>query len=160
MNTQFTIRQMTPADVHRLKQIADLSFTWFLRFFANYSLREEGQVLLCETRKAIVGFVKLTEFNIGTDKYGCILWIAVHPDFRRKGFATALTHAGTQHLKQDCARTVFASTQRRNKAALATLRKAGFEKVGFLAMWRLFRWRIFDFYRDIWFAPGEVIMQN
>jgi ribosomal protein S18 acetylase RimI-like enzyme len=151
---------MTQGDLHRLKQIADLSFSWFLRFFANHSLREEGQVLLCEDREEIVGFVKLIEFNIGTDKYGCILWIAVHPHFRQKGFATALACAGIQRLKQDRARTVFASTRRKNKAALATLGKAGFEQVGFLALWRLFRWRIFEFYRDIWFAPGEVIMRN
>jgi len=92
-----------------------------LRFFAHYSLREDERVLLCETQGAIVGFVKITEFNIGTDKYGCLLWIAVHPHFRRKGFATALTNAGTQNLKENHASAVFASTQRRNKAALATL---------------------------------------
>lgn len=160
MSTEFTIRQMTPSDLPRLNQIADLSFSWFLRFFANSSLREEGQVLLCETQGAIAGFAKLIEFNIGRDKYGCILWIAVHPQFRRKGFASALVRAGIQHLKQDGARAVFASTQRRNKAALATFCKVGFEQVGFLALWRLFRWRIFELYRDIWFAPGEIIMQN
>jgi ribosomal protein S18 acetylase RimI-like enzyme len=151
---------MTPRDLPRLEQIADLSFSWFLRFFANYSLREEGQVLLCETREAIVGFAKLIEFNIGPDKYGCVLWIAVHPQFRRKGCASALARAGIQHLKRDCARAVFASAQRRNKAALATLGKAGFEQVGFLPLWRLFRWRVFELYRDIRFAPGEIIMQR
>ena len=160
MSTEFTIRQMTPSDLPRLEQIATLSFSWFLRFFASYSLREEGSVLLCETREAIVGFAKLIDFNIGTDKYGCILWIAVHPRFRRKGFATALARAGTQHLKQDYARAIFASTQRKNKAALAALGKAGFGQVGFSALWHLFKWRIFEFYRDIRFAPGEVVMQN
>ena len=160
MSAESTIRQMTPSDLPRLKEIADLSFSFFLRFFANHSLREEGQVLLCEAQGAIVGFVKLIEFNIGTDKYGCILWIAVHPNFRRKGFATSLAHAGTQHLKGDCARAVFASTQRKNKAALVTLGEAGFEQVGFLALRHQFRGRIFEFYRNIWFAPGEIIMRN
>jgi len=160
MSTEFTIRQMIPSDLPRLKEIADLSFSFFLRFFANHSLREEGQVLLCEAQGAIVGFVKLIEFNIGTDKYGCILWIAVHPNFRRKGFATSLARAGTQHLKGDYARAVFASTQRKNRAALATLGKVGFERVGFLTLWNLFGGRIFEFYGNIWFAPGEIIMRN
>jgi len=134
MSTEFTIKQMSRSDLHRLEQIVDLSFSWFLRFLANHSLREDGQVLLCETRETIVGFAKLIEFNIGTDKYGCVLWLAVHPQFRRKGFATVLARVGIQRLKQGCARAVFASAQRKNKAALVTLRKAGFEQVGFLAL--------------------------
>ena len=160
MSTEFTIRQMTPTDLPRLKQITDLSFPWLLRFFANHSLRDKGQVLVCESQEAIVGFAKLIEFTIGIDKYGCILWIAVHPDFRRKGFATALICAGTQGLKRDCAMTVFVSVQRKNKVALSTFGKAGFEQVSFLLLWRLFRWRIFEFYSDIWFAPGEIVMRN
>jgi ribosomal protein S18 acetylase RimI-like enzyme len=151
---------MTTSDLPRLKQIADASFSRFLRFFVGYSLQEEGQVLLCETQGAIVGFAKLTEFYIGTDKYGCILWLAVHPRFRRKGFAVALVNAGIQRLKQDCATAVFASAQRKNKAALATFGKVGLEQVSFSALWRLFRWRIFEFYRDIRLAPGEIVVRN
>jgi RimJ/RimL family protein N-acetyltransferase len=153
-----SIRQSTPDDYSKLKGIIDLSFPMFFRYFANHSVTsEDGKVLVSETQGGILGFVKLIEFNINSRKYGCILWIAVHPSFRRKGIASSLTNAGIDYLKNISAQTVFASTQIRNKSSQATLGKAGFIRAGFLGLWRIFGWRVFRFYSDIWYAPGEVV---
>ncbi len=158
VSTAFTVRQMAPDDMDRLKQIIDMSFPRFFRFFATHSLHEEGKVLVSETQGIVVGFAKLIEFNLGDDKFGCILWLAVHSQFRRKGIATALVNAGTKRLKDDGARAVFASVQRRNVASLAVLGRQCFRKMGFLGLRRLFGWRVFKFYNDIWFAPGEIVL--
>jgi len=153
-----SIRQSTPEDYAKLKGIIDLSFPIFFRYFANHSVTsEDGKVLVSETQGGILGFVKLIEFNINSKKYGCILWIAVHPSCRRKGIASNLTNAGIDYLKNISAPTVFASTQIRNKASQATLGKAGFIRAGFLGLWRIFGWKVFRFYSDIWYAPGEVV---
>lgn len=160
MNTEFAIRQMAPDDMDKLKQIIDTSFSRFFRFFATHSLNEEGEVLVSETQGTVVGFAKLVEFHVGGGEFGCILWLAVHPQFRRKGVASTLVNAGTELLKHDGARAVFASAQRRNIASLAFFSMQGFRKVGFLGLWRLFGWRIFEFYRDIWFAPGEIVLMH
>ncbi len=160
MNTEFTIRQMTPSDRANLKQIIDLSFPRFFRFFATHSLNEEGEVLVSETQGTAVGFAKLVEFQVDGGKFGCILWLAVHPQFRRKSIASTLVKAGTERLKHDGARAVFASVQRRNVASLAVFSMQGFRKMGFLGLWRLFGWRVFEFYRDIWFAPGETVLMH
>ncbi len=63
-------------------------------------------------------------------------------------------------LKKEGAKAVFASTQRRNNAAKATLGKAGFVQMGFLGLWRVFGWRVFSFYRNIWYAPGEIVFMH
>ncbi len=160
MNSEPTIRQATTDDRAKLKEIIDLSFPRFFRFFATHSLNSEGKVLVTETQGIISGFAKLIEFNVGARKYGCILWIAVHPSYRRRGIAFSLTNAGIDCLKKDEAQAVFASTQRRNSAALAALGKAGFKRIGFLGLWRLFDWRVFSFYRKIWFAPGEIVLMH
>ncbi len=160
MNSEFTIRQMMPSDTVSVKRIIDLSFSRFLGFFALHSLGEEGQVLVCEAQGTVVGFVKLISFQVGTAKFGCIFWIAVHPQFRRKGIASALTNEGTQRLKQDGAKAVFASTQRRNTGALSVLTLNGFRRMSFLKLRRLFGWRIFSLYRDIWLAPGEIVLMH
>jgi ribosomal protein S18 acetylase RimI-like enzyme len=153
-----SIRQGTSDDYAKLKEIIDLSFPMFFRYFANHSVTSDnGKVLVSENQGVISGFVKLIEFNINSQKYGCILWIAVNPSSRRKGFAFNLTNAGIDYLKKVDAQAVFASTQIRNNAAQATLGKAVFRKVGFLGLWRIFGWRVFSFYRDIWYAPGEVV---
>ena len=117
---------MTENDLNQVKQIIDLSFPIFYRFFATHSLHEEGQVIVGEIAGRIVGFAKLINFYIGGKKYGCILWIAVHPNFRRKGIAGSITSNGIQRLKQEGSSAVFASTQRRNVAALSVLSLQGF----------------------------------
>ena len=161
MTTEFSIRQMLPADAARLKEIPDRSFSRFMRFFAVHSLfSEDGWVFVSEAQGSAVGFAKLIDFTIGGAKFGCILWIAVHPDFRRKGVAGMLTTEGIRRLKQDGAKAVFASTQRRNSRALSVLSRSGFRRMGFLQLWRLFSWRIFEFYGDIWLAPGEVVLMH
>jgi len=156
-----SIRQATTDDFAKLNEIIDLSFPWFFRFFADHSATsEDGNVLVAETQGAISGFAKLIQFQIGACKYGCILWIAVHPSFRRRGIAFNLTNAGVDFLKKGGARAVFASTQRRNSAAKATLSKAGFGRMCFLGLWRVFGWRLFSFYREIWYAPSEIVLMH
>jgi ribosomal protein S18 acetylase RimI-like enzyme len=158
LENRSSIRYGTPDDYTKLKGVIDLSFPMFFRYFANYSVTsEEGKVLVSETHGGISGFVKLIKFNLNSKEYGCILWIAVHPSFRRKGIASSLTNASIDYLKNNKAQTVVASTQIRNRAAQATLGKAGFRRVDFWGLWRIFGWRVFSFYRDIWYAPGEVV---
>jgi ribosomal protein S18 acetylase RimI-like enzyme len=143
-----------------LKRIVDISFPRFFRFFATRSLNEEGTVLVTEKQGRVVGFTKLIDFHSGNNKFGCILWLAVHPQFRRKSIANSLVKAGVERLKQEGAKAVFASVKRQNKASLAVFGLQGFAKMGFIGLWRLFGWRVFEFYRDIWFAPGEIVLMK
>ena len=137
-----------------------MSFPRFFRYFALHSLNSEDKTLVAESEGAVAGFAKLIEFNIAGAKYGCILWLATHPTFRRKGFAAALVAAGIENLKADGAHSVFASVNRRNKASLAVFCKEGFLQMDFLRLWQLFGWRVFEFYRDIWFAPMEIVVMH
>jgi ribosomal protein S18 acetylase RimI-like enzyme len=155
-----SIRQATPSDSAKLKEIIDLSFPSFFRYFASHSVNSDGTVLVSEIGETIFGFVKLTPFSIRGKKYGCILWLAVHPTCRRKGVAAKLVSAGTSRLLSECSKSVFVSVQRRNVASLATFSKEGFRRIGFLGLWRLFGWRVFNFYQKIWFAPGEIVLMR
>jgi ribosomal protein S18 acetylase RimI-like enzyme len=161
MNVEDTVRQATPSDMPKLKEIIGLSFPRFFRFFASHSVNsEEGKVLVSESQGIIVGFAKLIEFNVGGCKYGCILWLAVHPQHRRKGIASELIKAGTENLKRHSSEAVFASVNRRNVASLRVLSTKAFRRIGFLDLWRLFSWRVFEFYGDIWYAPTEAVLMH
>jgi [ribosomal protein S18]-alanine N-acetyltransferase len=159
VQTELTIRQAASEDKAKLKTIIDLSFPRFFRYFAAHSLdSEEGKTLVAEEQGAVTGFAKLIDFHVAERNYGCILWLAVHPNNRRKGVASTLVEAGVENLKRGGAEAVFASVQRRNKASLATFDKEGFERIGFVGLGRLFGWSVFKFYGDIWYAPGEIVL--
>jgi len=158
VNTAFSIRQMESSDMNSLEQITHTSFPRFFRDIATHSQYSEGQVLVSETQGTAVGFVKLVKFHVGGGKFGCILGVAVLPQFRRKGIATGIVKAGTKCLKNDGAIAVFATAERINFASLAVFNKTGFRRMGFLSLWRLFGWRIFEFYRDIRFALGQIVL--
>ena len=160
MKQEFTIRSSIQSDEGSLKEIVNLSFPRFFRFFASRSLNSEGPVLVSEADGKVVGFAKLIEFKIGGDRFGCVLWLAVHPDFRRRNVATGLVEAGTDYLLANSAEAVFASTLRGNFGSLATFRKAGFRRMGFLDLWKIFGWRVFSFYRKTWYAPGEIVLMH
>ncbi len=154
----FLIHEATAADLPRIREIIALSFPYF-GVFADHSVSNLSEpVLVSEADGVVMGFVKLTEFKVGDVKCGCILWIAVHPLYRRKGVALGLTCQGVRCLKASGAQLIFASTQQRNVGARTTLSKAGFIQVGFLGLMRLFGWRVFNFYREMWYAPGEIIL--
>ena len=160
-NTEFRIRPMISSDAGAIKEIISMSFSPFLRLFALHSIREDGQVLVSETPEAIIAaFAKLIEVKVGGRKFGCILWLAVRREFRRKGIATALVEAGVECLKAAGAIAVFASIQRRNEASLRVFGRKGFRRMSFLELWRLFGSRTFEFYREIWVAPGEVVLMH
>jgi ribosomal protein S18 acetylase RimI-like enzyme len=159
MNDNPVIRPAFATDLAKVREIINLSFPRFLRFFASHSLdSEDRKALVAEKQGTTVGFAILTEFRVAGSKYGCILWLAVLPEHRRKGVAFDLVKAGAEELKTHGARAVFASVQRRNKASLATFCKMNFKRMRFLALWRLFGWHVFGFYRGIWFAPGEAVL--
>ena len=144
-----------------MKEIINLSFPTFIRFFATNSVdSEEGSLLISEFDGVAVGFAKLTDFYVAKHKYGCILWLAVHPNQRRKGIALTLVKSGVEDLKREGAEAVFASVRRTNKASLATFHAQGFERVGFIGLWRRFGWRTFQLYRGIWYAPTEVVLMR
>lgn len=161
MSHALRIRQAEPQDRATVKEIIDLSFERFYRYFASRSIdSKEGKLLVAEHDGVVVGFARLVEFRVSNAKYGCILWLAVHPSWRRKGIATGLVDAGFGDLKRKASEAVFASVRRTNKASLATFRKEGFEQMGFVALWRLFSWRILQFYSDIWSVPTEIVFMK
>ena len=131
LKRDFTIRNSVQSDEGRLREIIGLSFPSFFRFFASRSLYSEGTVLVSEASKMVVGFAKLIEFRVGGGTFGCVLWLAVHPDFRRQNVAAKMVEEGTNYLLSHHAGAVFASTQRRNSGSMATFRKAGYRRMGF-----------------------------
>jgi ribosomal protein S18 acetylase RimI-like enzyme len=153
------IRQAIPSDRQKIKEIIDKSFPRFYRYFSSSSVdSDKGKVLVSEESGVVVGFARLTEFNVGGDRFGCVLWLAVHPDFRCRGYASDLVKAGVDWLKKHGARAVFASAGHGNVGSISTFEGVCFRRVGFSVLRRFFGWGVFGFYVKIWFVPSEVVL--
>lgn len=154
-----SIRQVNNEDLAKVKEIIDLSFPRFYRYFSWRSVNSNtGAVLVSEVHGLVAGFVRLTEFKVGNAGFGCVLWLAVHPNFRGRGVAKGLVKAGVDWLAGHGARAVFASAGHGNVGSVSTFGSVGFRQMGFLGLWRFFGWRVFEFYPKIWFVPGEVVL--
>jgi ribosomal protein S18 acetylase RimI-like enzyme len=154
-----TVRDAKSGDQQSIKEIIGLSFPLFYRYFAARSVKNlDEPLLVSEADGGAAGFTKLIEFTIAGVKYGCILWIAVHPKFRRRGIALQLTKASVECLKRRGAHAVLASTQKHNRGALGALAATGFERTRFKDLRGRFGWHVFGFYGNIWYAPGEVVL--
>lgn len=103
-----SVRHATTSDASPIKDIIDLSFSRFFRFFASHSVgSEEGQLIVAESKGGIAGFAKLIEFHVNGVKYGCILWIAVHPALRRRGIALKLAKRGNRNVEGNRSKSGF-----------------------------------------------------
>jgi GNAT superfamily N-acetyltransferase len=143
----------------RLKEVINASFPMFYRHFSNRSVNSHtGTVLVSEVNGEIAGFARLTEFMVGGRRFGCVFWLAVHPDFRRRGVAASLVRVGVDWLVGWGAVAVFGSAGRENVGSIGTFLGVSFRRVGFLGLWRFFGWRVFEFYAKIWFVPSEVVL--
>ena len=160
MNPVLSIRNMKSTDTNSLRPITHTPFPAFFRSIASENKYSEVQVLVSEQQGIAVGFAKLVKFHVDKDAYGCILGIAVLPQFRRKGIATRLVKSGTKGLKNDGVEAVFATAERINFASLSAFKKAGYRKMSFLNLWRLFGPNIFEFYRDVRFSIGQVVLMH
>ncbi|MBN1336958.1 MAG: ribosomal protein S18-alanine N-acetyltransferase [Deltaproteobacteria bacterium] len=123
------IRRAQAADV---SAIADLerrvfgSRAWSFRLVAEELAHPAAVVLLDETHDGLAGYVGL---RIAADSAE-VSTLAVHPDLRRAGIATALLAAGEILVRARGAEHLHLEVAEGNEAARALYRGRGYREVG------------------------------
>ena len=115
----FAVRAMQPADVPSLLDIENRSFSsaqWDAEDFLKY------ECFVAELDGKIAGFLVSREIYPGERE---ILNLAVAPEFRRRGAATALIFQELERAKE-----IFLEVRESNTAAQSLYRKFGFTDVG------------------------------
>jgi ribosomal protein S18 acetylase RimI-like enzyme len=90
-----------------------------------------------EEDQQVVGNLSLIPFFRGGKRLFLIANVAVHPDFRRRGIARALTIAALEKTRQRRARATWLQVRHDNPAALSLYKSMGFQERARRTTWHL-----------------------
>ena len=124
----FVIGDMVTADIPAILEIEQASFTtpWSETSFFN-ELKKPGSFLkVAKKGGRIVGYI----CGAWIIDEGHVLDLAVHPEYRRLGIASALVSLSIERLKEEGCRFVFLEVRASNDYAKTMYEKFGFEVLG------------------------------
>jgi len=123
-----SIREMSPEDVPEAAKIEKMSFStpWSETSFHAEVHNIHSIARVAELENAIAGYICIRQVNDECH----LLDLAVHPDHRDKGIATALFNNIMEDLKPGKCRTFFLEVRTSNEAARKMYEKFGFNIVG------------------------------
>lgn len=125
---QVTIRDMQEEDIQSVLTIEKMSFSfpWAERSFMNEVHKPRSLTKVAVVNDEISGYL-CAEYILDE---GHILDLAVHPDYRRMGIATALVERILEELKERACRFLYLEVRVSNYLAKRLYQGFGFRIVG------------------------------
>jgi ribosomal protein S18 acetylase RimI-like enzyme len=152
------VRQAELRDTDAMEEICRLSFDGLYGCFAIRSLHSSDHILVSKDSQKVVGFAVLKSVHIGNRMLGNILWLAVHPELRRKGVASGLIEASMGYFKDHRMNSVYVSVRKDNSAALCSFERKGFRRLDFHQLLKLYGRRVLEVYSKMHIVPGEIVL--
>ena len=120
------IRRLTYADLPQVVAIERRAFTtpWSLAMFVLELSKPSGVCLAADVEGELVGYLVCSRY----DTVWHVMNIAVDPDRRRRGIATALLHALLEKVGRDAPVTL--EVRHSNTGAIALYERFGFRSAG------------------------------
>lgn len=113
------IRKCKKEDLEEIYEIERMSFKYPYPFFVFYDFLDKLFFVIEENRK-IVGYV------IADEERSLIISIAIHPEYRRRGYGKMLM----KHVLRFMKGKVILQVRKSNKEAIEFYKKLGFEEEG------------------------------
>ena len=123
------VRDFRPVDAEAISEILRLSSQaaqWPPESYANLANSPGGLLLVCEAKTQLIGFVAARRVADEAE----ILNIAVRPDFRRKGVASALLLGALDAFQRSAVIRVFLELRESNLPARTLYERHGFIRTG------------------------------
>lgn len=130
------IRPAVPGDREQIIQVSDQSWggnDYIPLVLDDWLKQQGGELTVAELDNQVVGFSKLT---VLTPVYGWLEGARVHPQWRRRGVAAALTRHHLDLGKRRGLRTVGMATHSDNGASQGVATRLGFRLAGTYSVYR------------------------
>lgn len=129
LSVNVTIEEMKESDLEEVLAIEKKSFAdpWSRRLFREtLSFPHSVNFVIRGPEGALLGYINF--YIIAQEAH--MLNLAIHPAWRKKGFATRLLTHSIEHLKHQNAMHFFLDVREGNRDAIGLYRKFGFEIIG------------------------------
>ncbi|OPY78473.1 MAG: Acetyltransferase YpeA [Syntrophorhabdus sp. PtaU1.Bin153] len=122
------IREMALEDLDEVIEIEQLSFVspWTRRLFEETLGSSISTSFVVKRGGLTVGYIIL--YSVESEAH--ILNIAVHPEYRRKGYGASLINHVVDHFKARRVTEFFLEVREGNTGAISLYSRYGFEKIG------------------------------
>jgi len=134
MNGELKIAAIPPTERKELVPILEKSFEGWYLWHSKRTLKGIGLVLSAVVGDSAVGLAMLKEIGEGI---GYIYYLAVLPEFRKRGIGGTLMDEALAHFASQSTFSVYASVEEDNVPSLSLLRSKGFQMTGFDEMSQL-----------------------
>ena len=129
LSADVTIEEMKESDLEEVLAIEKKSFAdpWSRRLFREtLSFPHSVNFVMRGSEGALLGYINF--YIIAQEAH--MLNLAIHPSWRKKGFATRLLTHSIEQLKHQDAMHFFLDVREGNQDAIELYRKFGFEVIG------------------------------
>ena len=124
------VREAEPRDRRQIALFTSNTWSWgdyIMSVWRQWISDSNGKLLVAEYNHKVVGMMRVA-FRPGGEAY--LAGARVHPEYRRKGVATALTEKCIEHARKRGARFASLATASSNLPAIKLAEKLGFKMVG------------------------------
>jgi N-acetylglutamate synthase-like GNAT family acetyltransferase len=120
-------RSAEKSDTEAIDRILDSSFTRIYAYYAKKSFASLENTLVAVNDAEVIGVINWRVFTVPTITIGYLFWLAVLPDYRKKGIGLELMRQAMQFIYQKNGPIdIYTATEKKNKISKNLVEKEGF----------------------------------
>lgn len=143
-------------DMEAIIEVFNTSFNTVYAYYARKSVNPLKNTLIAEDETIIAGVISWRIFDTGDEKIGYLFWLAVHPDFRRKGVGEGLIAEAIRLIQEEAGTVdVYAAIEKNNQPSIRLFEKTGFTLISRSAFKEKYGLKRFRLYSRMMLIPKE-----
>ncbi len=142
-------------DRDAIQAILTLSFNLVYAKYAKMSFKSLEKTLVAVDETRLMGVINWRIFLAREEKIGYLFWLAIHPDFRRKGIGVTLVRKALEILGQQKVPVIYTSAEKENLPSRSLFEQMGFTRIRKGEMRKRYGKDGPKLYRDMWVMPWE-----